>query len=108
MWETIRLVVGILVLRLVRSRFLIHAAVTLFILWAGVMMSGGYFDSICVEGRLSAEQAEVLNQMDWEKCPSYRQGSGCLAEAGDRVIIRECSELSRKFFLQSFRRLWWP
>jgi hypothetical protein len=87
--------------------FLLHAAITIFILWASIMTLGGWFDSICVEGRLSEEQANALNEMDWEKCPSYRRGA-CLAEAGDRIIIRECSELSRKVFLQSVRRLWWP
>lgn len=88
-------------------RFFLHAALTLLLLWATIMFTGGWFDSLCVEGRLSAEQAEALNQMDWEKCPGYRQDV-CLAEAGDRVVVRECSELSRKVFLQGVRRVWWP
>ena len=52
------------------------------------------FDRACVEGRLSAAQAEAINAQDWEKCPKYRSGL-CLAAPGDRVIRRECSELLR-------------
>ncbi len=52
------------------------------------------FDRACVEGRLSAAQAEAINAQDWEKCPKYRNGV-CLAARDDRVIRRECSELLR-------------
>ena len=55
---------------------------------------GGKFDEICVEGRLSAEQARVLSEMEWGHCPSYRNGN-CVAEANDRVFVGQCSEFTK-------------
>ena len=66
--------------------------------WLNLVLWGGrYFDSICVEGRLSQAQAESLNREAWGKCPSYRDD--CVAEKNDRVIKHYCSSFSRNFFL---------
>ena len=74
-----------------RLTFTLILALTL-----GGCIIGPAFDKTCVEGRLSAEQAEAVNGLEWRKCPSYREE--CLAEANDRVIKRKCSEFSRRFF----------
>lgn len=85
--------------------FLKHAAITLFLLWVGVCSIGSYFDSICVEGKLTEAQAVAVNSLTWEKCPGYRHG-GCEAQVDDRVFVRECSELSRKVFFWRPEKLW--
>ena len=77
--------------------FLRHALLTLALLWSVLVLSGGQIDKVCLEGRLSAAQALAINTLPWSKCPSYRLGN-CRAEEGDRIVIRECSELSRWFF----------
>lgn len=50
------------------------------------------FDDKCVIGQLSAEQAEVINKMEW------KAGGRVGALPGDRIFNRDCSETSRKFF----------
>lgn len=72
------------------------AALIVLVYFVGCVI-GPAFDKACVEGRISQEQAEAINELEWEKCPSYNEGE-CRAEVNDRVIKRECSELSRKFF----------
>jgi len=70
-------------------------ALLLFV-WLNVVLWGGaYFDNVCIEGRLSAEQAEAINSEEWGKCPSYRDGD-CKAEEKDRVLKHFCSKFSRK------------
>ncbi len=85
-------------------RFLRHTMILLVLVWAWLAVFGGarWIDSICTEGRLSQAQVEALNSLEWERCPKYRQRSvgGCTAEINDRVVIRECSKLSRVFFLR--------
>jgi hypothetical protein len=71
--------------------------------YVGLIAGGGaYFDSICVEGRLSYEQVEAINSLSWDRCPKYRQSAidrgeygQCKADVRDRVIVRECSEFFR-------------
>ena len=44
-------------------------------------------DKICVAGRISGEQADAVNSLQWQK---YNQiGAG----PGDRIVKKECSEL---------------
>ena len=83
-------------------RFFGHAVITILLLWLGISLIGGEIDKICVEGKFSAEQAAAVNALPWGKCPGYRNGE-CSVEEGDRMLARECSELSRSFFL---RNLW--
>ncbi len=89
-------------------RFLRHTLILLALVWAWLVFGGGrWVDSICTEGRLSQAQVEALNSLEWERCPNYRQRAvgGCLAEVNDRVVIRECSNLSRAFFLRDNERV---
>ena len=79
--------------------FLIHAAITIFILWSAATLLGRQFDKICVEGRLSAAQAVAINSLLWGKCPRYRDGN-CEAEEGDRVFVGQCSSVSKTLFLR--------
>lgn len=81
-------------------QFLVHAAITLLVLWAAICIVGPYFDATCVEGKLSKSQVEAINNLPWEKCPGYRDGR-CQAEVNDRVVVHECSRASRSVFL------WW-
>ena len=96
-------------------RFLVHTAILLALVWAFITFGGGkWIDSICVEGRLSQAQVEAINSLKWEKCPGYRRRAivthvagqdptgKCKAEVNDRVVIRECSQLSRAFFLRDW------
>jgi hypothetical protein len=71
----------------------------LLFVWFNITLWGGaYFDSICIEGRLSATQAEALNGAEWGKCPSYRVA--CAAEENDRVIKHYCSAFTRSLWLR--------
>ncbi len=86
-------------------RFLGHTAILLALVWAFIAFGGDeWFDSICVEGRLSQAQVSALNSLEWEKCPGYRRrtNGGCYARVNDRVVIRECSRFSRAFFLRDW------
>jgi hypothetical protein len=69
--------------------------------WLNIVLWGGrYFDSVCIEGRLSAEQAETVNLTEWGKCPkAQREATGCEAEKNDRVLKHFCSSFSRNLFL---------
>jgi hypothetical protein len=66
------------------------------VLTLGGCVIGPAFDKACVEGRLSVEQAKAINELEWEKCPSYREE--CRAEVNDRILKRKCSEFSRRIF----------
>ena len=78
----------------------------ILVLWINTTLwLGSYVDSICVEGKLSAEQASLINGLEWGKCPKYRQrqnkrGSidSCQVEVRDRVITRECSEAMKSLW----------
>ena len=76
---------------------IIWGLVILVGIWTVISFSGDTIDKTCIEGRLSEDQANVINQLEWGKCPGYRNGV-CRAEEGDRVLVRECSELSKKVF----------
>ena len=67
--------------------------------WLVLWLMGGAIDRLCVEGQLSQAQAAAINNLEWEKCPKYRQGE-CLAEAGDRVINKQCSKFSKTVTLR--------
>lgn len=84
------------------GRLLKTLVVGLLFIWLVIVLLGGKIDEICVEGKFSAVQAEAVNSLPWGKCPGYRDGN-CQVEEGDRMLARECSELSRSFFL---RNLW--
>jgi len=72
----------------------------LFFIWLAIsIVVGDKFDEVCVEGQISAEQAEVINNLEWKRCPTYRNGT-CVAEAGDRVLVGQCSEF--------FKFVWRP
>ncbi len=67
----------------------------LLFIWLNIVLWGGrYFDSVCIEGRLSVEQAEIINSVKWDKC-----SGDCQAEKNDRVLKHYCSSFSRNFFL---------
>jgi hypothetical protein len=67
----------------------------LLFVWLNIVLWGGrYFDSVCIEGRLSAEQAATLSGAEWNKCLG-----NCTAEKNDRVLKHYCSSFSRNFFL---------
>ena len=73
-------------------------SVLLFLLVVWVLMAtfgAALFDQICVKGRLAEAQVWQINTTAWEKCPKYVEGK-CQAEAGDRVVARECSEFLRR------------
>jgi len=90
MWYTLRAFV----------RWIKTSLVLLLIIWVAISFSvGSRFDAVCVEGRISAAQAEALNSLEWDKCPSYRNGE-CAAEWNDRVLVGQCSEF--------FKFLWKP
>lgn len=102
---------------------LLGQALLLLFVWANLTLwAGEFIDTICTEGRLSSHQAECINSREWDKCPKYRHaqadlarnkvcGHGpsgaCQVEAGDRVIVRECSEFLRKFSLRD-NETWEP
>ena len=89
-------------------RFLKHVLIMLAVLWVGISFYiGGKFDEICIEGRLSSEQAEVINLLHWGKCPKYRHDE-CMAEAGDRVLVGECSKFFKTIWNPSrWINIWW-
>ena len=67
--------------------------------WLNIVLWGGkYFDSVCVEGQLSLQQAEAINNIQWENVRCIRNGD-CEAEKNDRVLKHYCSSFSRNFFL---------
>ena len=73
-----------------------------------VLWGGEYIDSICVEGRLSDAQGELLVGTEWSKCPGYRQrqtGLGpteaCVVDERDRVVAHECSDFMRSISLRN-------
>ena len=63
--------------------------------WLNIVLWGGrYFDSVCIEGRLSVDQANIVSSAEWNKCLG-----DCKAEENDRVLKHYCSSFSRNFFL---------
>ncbi len=86
-------------------RFLRHAVILLLLAWTVITLGVGFeFDKVCIEGRLSAEQAVMLNATDWGRCPDYRNGE-CEAAEKDRVFAGECSEFFKFLWRPS---KWWP
>ena len=57
---------------------------------SGCAWFGAAIDDVCIAGRLSQEQANHLNQSEWQK-----RHADYLApvKAGDRVLNANCSEL---------------
>ncbi len=92
--------------------FLKHVMILLALVWAFTALYGGRkSDKLCVEGRLSAAQARIINSMEWEHCPNYRNGE-CRAEKNDRVMVGQCSETLKflwkpKKWIPAFQS-WWP
>ena len=77
---------------------LIGQLVLLLFVYANLALwAGEYIDSICVEGRFSAKQAQIHNTQEWGKCPSYRMRANgkCEAEERDRVVKHYCSDPMR-------------
>ena len=67
----------------------------LLFVWLNIVLWGGrYFDSVCIQGRLGAEQAALINSAKWAKC-----SGDCEADQNDRVLKHYCSTFSRNFFL---------
>lgn len=64
------------------------------IVWISVVLLGATFDKHCIKGRLSEAQSVVINKTKWNKCIG-----DCNVKEKDRVLRRECSELSRAIFL---------
>ena len=84
---------------MIKNLLVRHFIIFIGLLFVLLMVSGPYLDSICVEGRISRKQAAAINANGWNKCPKYRNGN-CQAEKKDRILIWECSELSRKILLR--------
>jgi hypothetical protein len=82
--------------------FLKHTFIVLIVLWAGGVLLAGEVDRWCIKGRVSAVQAERINSGPWKKCPAYLDQT-CLAQENDRVLARECSEISKTLFLGRFQ-----
>lgn len=71
----------------------------LLFVWLNIVLWGGkHFDSVCVEGRLSQLQADIINNEQWGKCPRHRNDQ-CEAEKSDRILKHYCSSFSRNLFL---------
>jgi len=103
MIKTLFTAVKILWLR--TGRLLKAAILLLFLMWAAITVYvGAVFDETCIEGRISAEQATMLNATDWERCPKYRMGE-CKAAKNDRVLVGQCSEFFKFLWRPS---KWWP
>ena len=86
-----------------------HLSLFILLLWLAIVIAGPEIDKRCIEGRFSVVQATAVNALAWEKCPKYRDGN-CYVEKGDRVLTRECSELSKSIFMQKpllKLRKWW-
>lgn len=73
----------------------VFVGVLSFVVFAG---GGAVVDEFCIEGRLSQVQADSVNSNVWENCPGYRNGK-CVAEVGDRVLTKECSEFVDMLFI---------
>lgn len=97
MLETLWTAFRILCVRFYRwgKRFVKNVLLFLVLVWFAIVYGiDSRFDETCIEGRLSAEQAEAINSLEWDKCPSYRNGE-CRAEWNDRVFVGQCSEASK-------------
>lgn len=64
----------------------------ILLVWIMINLLAPHFDEYCIIGQLSRSQAIALNQMEWEA------GGKMDALPRDRVLNRECSEFSRRFF----------
>ena len=62
-----------------------------------------FIDKECIKGRLSAEQAEEINQGPWGHLPTYNRDeeNHCkdCAAAEDRVLAAKCSDFLKKVTL---------
>lgn len=83
--------------------FFKHTILLALLLWVCLFFWGSLFDRECIEGRLSSSQVAVINSLPWDLCPNYRNGH-CRAEKGDRVLVQECSNLSRRILLHDFSK----
>ena len=72
------------------------------------------FDRLCIKGRLSQQQADVVNALPWNNVPGYcseetlgeeigkpreDQRTGrvpCRVEAEDRILASQCSEFLKR------------
>ncbi len=59
---------------------------------------GKIIDTICIEGRLSQEQCDAINELEWEYCPKYRERyqEGCTCEHRDRVFSKDCADALKR------------
>ena len=88
---------------------LVLAAVIVYLFFSG--HPGDAFESLCIKGRLSSEQAQEVNALDWSRRPNYcsdeigkdKNGkryvgqSHCKAEKHDRILRASCSQFPRIF-----------
>jgi hypothetical protein len=70
---------------------------------------GDAFESICIKGRISEDQAKAINKKDWLHTPTYCEDqagenkvggtytgqSDCQARKYDRILSAECSQAKR-------------
>lgn len=71
-------------------RALLATLVLLFLLNLAISYPIAY----CVGGRLTIEQAAMLNDSDWKDCPEYRDGQ-CIAGKGDGLLRKSCNDFLR-------------
>lgn len=50
----------------------------------------------CVGGKITSEQATMLNDSDWKDCPEFRHGV-CVATEGDGLLRKSCNNILREF-----------
>jgi hypothetical protein len=83
--------------------FLKFVLLTVFHLTAGGCQGPSFIDKECIKGRLSAEQAEEINQGPWGHLPTYNRDeeNHCkdCAAAEDRVLAAKCSDFLKKVTL---------
>ncbi len=70
---------------------------------------GDAFESLCIKGRISVEQAEAINAVSWRHTPTYCEDeagidkngkpyigqSDCRARQYDRILRAECSHFGK-------------
>ncbi len=84
--------------------FILHLLLLMaFHLTAVGCQGPSFIDKECIKGRLSAEQAEEINQGPWGHLPTYNRDeeNHCkdCAAAEDRVLAAKCSDFLKKVTL---------
>jgi hypothetical protein len=82
---------------------------TICLALTGCLHPSDAVESLCIKGRLSAEQATAVNAREWNRTPGYCAGqtyddksgdpqegqSDCQAREFDRVLAADCSNFGK-------------